>query len=425
MSNLVVRVENLGKKYSLGYEDRTFRETLTDAAQQLAWRRRTKKNAAEEIWALRDVNFEVKQGEVIGIIGRNGAGKSTLLKILSRITEPTVGRVRINGRVGSLLEVGSGFHSELTGRENVYLNGAILGMTRAEIQRKFDEIVDFAEVHRFLDTPVKRYSSGMYVRLAFAVAAHLEPEILIIDEVLAVGDVEFQKKCMGKMNDVSQREGRTVLFVSHQMAAVERLCSRALLIDKGKLRMESSDVRSVTRSYLSGEGGDDASARSEWRNSGNEFDNTWFQPQRLFLADSDGVPLKMPVRSDAEIWLHIEANFKTLDPALSIGYAIYAETGEVLYRSYQTDSNQEAWPRLQLGGTVLRTKIPPRLFNEGTHRIDLIAALYFREWILEPDTAVPSVSLVVQGGLSVSPYRNLKRVGLIAPVVPWELWKEK
>ena len=190
---------------------------------------------SEEFWALKDVNFEVKRGEVVGIIGRNGAGKSTLLKILSRITEPSDGRVEIKGRVASLLEVGTGFHPELTGRENIYLNGAILGMTRAEIRRKFDEIVAFAEVERFLDTPVKRYSSGMYVRLAFAVAAHLEPEILIVDEVLAVGDAEFQKKCLGKMKKAAAGQGRTVLFVSHSMSAVSALCHRGIVLHRGRL----------------------------------------------------------------------------------------------------------------------------------------------------------------------------------------------
>ena len=204
--------------------------------------------ATEEFWALKDVSFEVKRGEVLGIIGRNGAGKSTLLKILSRITEPSEGRVTIKGRVASLLEVGTGFHPELTGRENIYLNGAILGMTRAEIKRKFDEIVAFAEVEKFLDTPVKRYSSGMYVRLAFAVAAHLEPEILVVDEVLAVGDAEFQKKCLGKMSEVASG-GRTVLFVSHNMAAVTSLCSRAVLLVGGKLGRQG-DVAETVGAYL-------------------------------------------------------------------------------------------------------------------------------------------------------------------------------
>jgi lipopolysaccharide transport system ATP-binding protein len=391
--------------------------------QQLIRRRRADKKTGEDLWALRNISFDVNQGEVIGIIGRNGAGKSTLLKILSRITEPTTGKVHIKGRIASLLEVGTGFHPELTGRENIYLNGAILGMSRAEIQQKFDAIVDFADIEKFLDTPVKRYSSGMYVRLAFAIAAHLEPEILVVDEVLAVGDTEFQKKCLGKMNEISQREGRTVLFVSHQMNAIERLCSRALLIDKGSLRTQSADVRFVIRSYLSDEEGNALSAPSEWRNAGNQFNNPSFQPQHLFLADARGVPLTMPVTVDAEIWLCIVGDFRTLDPALTIGYAIYAESGELLYRSYHTDATEEEWPRLRLGRALLRGRIPPRLLNEGTYRLELIAALYFREWILEPG-AGPSVFLHLQGGLSHSPLRPAKRLGLVAPVVQWELCEE-
>jgi lipopolysaccharide transport system ATP-binding protein len=240
MSDVVVRVENLGKKYQLGASGRgggeryqTLRETVTDAARSLLQRNKPRA-ATEEFWALREIEFEIKQGDAVGIIGRNGAGKSTLLKILSRITEPTTGRVRIAGRVASLLEVGTGFHQELTGRENIFLNGAILGMGRNEIKAKFDEIVAFAEIERFLDTPVKRYSSGMYVRLAFAVAAHLEPEILIVDEVLAVGDSQFQKKCLGKMQDVS-RGGRTVIFVSHNMGTVVSLCRTAIGLDHGRL----------------------------------------------------------------------------------------------------------------------------------------------------------------------------------------------
>ena len=220
------------------------------------WLKQQKHKAAaseEEFWALDDVSFEIKQGQVIGIIGRNGAGKSTLLKILSRITRPTSGRVRLNGRVASLLEVGTGFHPELTGRENVFLNGAILGMSKAEIVRKFDEIVAFSEVEKHLDMPVKRYSSGMYVRLAFAVAAHLEPEILIIDEVLAVGDTSFQKKCLGKMDDISKGQGRTVLFVSHNMGMVTRLCSHSILLEKGRMTMMDS-TETVVSHYLSNGG---------------------------------------------------------------------------------------------------------------------------------------------------------------------------
>jgi lipopolysaccharide transport system ATP-binding protein len=259
MSDAVIRVENLGKKYIIGHEKQerytALRDVMANSAKGLVKSLRRGKfrepdPSSEEFWALKDVSFEIKQGDRVGIIGRNGAGKSTLLKILSRITEPTEGRISIRGRVASLLEVGTGFHPELTGRENIFLNGAILGMGREEIRRKFDEIVTFAEVERFLDTPVKRYSSGMYVRLAFAVAAHLEPEILIVDEVLAVGDAEFQKKCLGKMEDVAEKEGRTVLFVSHQMSSIENLCSRAILLESGKIIVNTTSTEAVNL-YLS------------------------------------------------------------------------------------------------------------------------------------------------------------------------------
>lgn len=246
MSDPIITVEKLSKRYVIGHRRSKadgFRHVIEDAIRHpLQWLKNWKKTLAdrrEDFWALKEVSFEVKRGEVVGLVGRNGAGKSTLLKILSRITEPTSGRIELNGRVASLLEVGTGFHPELTGRENIFLNGAILGMSRKEIQSKFDEIVAFSEIEKFLDTPVKRYSSGMYVRLAFAVAAHLEPEILIVDEVLAVGDANFQKKCLGKMKDVSGH-GRTVLFVSHNMTAVKTLCSRAVLLKNGSIEADSS-----------------------------------------------------------------------------------------------------------------------------------------------------------------------------------------
>jgi lipopolysaccharide transport system ATP-binding protein len=262
MSDIVIKAENLGKMYTIGHQANNgryvaLRDVLMQNARTL-WNK-TKDLAKgkpiiqgdtmEEVWALRDVSFDIRRGEAVGIIGRNGAGKSTLLKILSRITEPSTGRVTIKGRVASLLEVGTGFHPELSGRENIYMNGTILGMTRKEIKRKFDEIVVFAEVEKYLDTPVKRYSSGMYVRLAFAVAAHLEPEILVVDEVLAVGDAQFQKKCIGKMGDVAHA-GRTVLFVSHNMAAVEALCSRVLLLERGNVALDH-DAITVVNTYMS------------------------------------------------------------------------------------------------------------------------------------------------------------------------------
>ncbi len=254
MSDVVIRAENLSKRYAIGHGPRysTLRDALAGAARAPFRALRSngnRRNGADDefIWALKDVSFEVRQGEIVGIIGRNGAGKSTLLKILSRITDPTSGHAEIRGRVGSLLEVGTGFHPELTGRENVFLNGAILGMRKAEIARKFDEIVAFAEVEKFIDTPVKHYSSGMYVRLAFAVAAHLDPEILIIDEVLAVGDAAFQKKCLGKMGDIT-KQGRTMLFVSHNITFIEAICGRAFLLDNGQV-IDSGKAHNVAAKY--------------------------------------------------------------------------------------------------------------------------------------------------------------------------------
>ncbi|AFY72029.1 Teichoic-acid-transporting ATPase (plasmid) [Thalassoporum mexicanum PCC 7367] len=256
MPEPIIQVEHLGKKYIIGHElqtpHRSLRDAITHTTKGFVNRLKNPSMATnrEDFWALQDINFEVRPGERIGIIGRNGAGKSTLLKILSRITEPSIGRVQIKGRVASLLEVGTGFHPELTGRENVFLNGAILGMQQAEIKRKFDEIVAFAEVSKFIDTPVKRYSSGMYVRLAFAVAAHLEPEILVVDEVLAVGDAQFQKKCLGKMESVTEQEGRTIIFVSHQMAAIQNLCQRCIYLKHGQI-VADGPTDDVVRRYIS------------------------------------------------------------------------------------------------------------------------------------------------------------------------------
>jgi ABC-type polysaccharide/polyol phosphate transport system ATPase subunit len=260
MSDPIIQVENLGKKYIIGHQKQerytALRDVIANGAKSVGQKlltpmgKKVSDPTVEEFWALKDVSFEIKQGDRVGIIGRNGAGKSTLLKILSRITEPTTGRISIKGRVASLLEVGTGFHPELTGRENIYLNGAILGMGKVEIKRKFDEIVAFAEVEKFLDTPVKRYSSGMYVRLAFAVAAHLEPEILIVDEVLAVGDAQFQKKCLGKMEDVAIKEGRTILFVSHNMQAISQLTKRCIMLSEGVNQFDGSTDKAMMRYLL-------------------------------------------------------------------------------------------------------------------------------------------------------------------------------
>jgi lipopolysaccharide transport system ATP-binding protein len=295
MATPVISVSGLGKRYYLSHQKRTdtLRDSLTQKFRRLVGQAGPDADA-EEFWALRDVSFEVNQGDVVGIIGRNGAGKSTLLKILSRITEPTAGTVRLRGRVASLLEVGTGFHPELSGRENIFLNGAILGMSRAEITRKFDEIVAFAEVERFLDTQVKHYSSGMYVRLAFAVAAHLEPEILIVDEVLAVGDVQFQKKCLGKMQDVARDEGRTVLFVSHNLGALQALCQRAIRLEGGRLVGEGPAQEQIN---LYSRSTRDASAKgAAGRRVGPSLVIEDFQLPRT-VASGGGVDFRLVLRS--------------------------------------------------------------------------------------------------------------------------------
>jgi lipopolysaccharide transport system ATP-binding protein len=293
MSEPIIRVENLGKCYRIHHESRERYTALRDVISRKVKRlfspapaSQSQGSSEEEFWALKDVSFEVNQGDVVGIIGRNGAGKSTLLKILSRITEPTKGRITLNGRIASLLEVGTGFHPELTGRENIYLNGAILGMTKAEIKSKFDEIVAFAEVERFLDTPVKRYSSGMYVRLAFAVAAHLEPEILVVDEVLAVGDAEFQKKCLGKMGEVAKC-GRTVLFVSHQMAAVENLCSSGIVLKQGSISARGP-MREVINQYISNT---QHNLGFDLQSSSNRKGSGILQFRKVSFRDASTVPL--------------------------------------------------------------------------------------------------------------------------------------
>src|SRR6266702_1001943 len=305
MSDRAIRCEGIGKQYRIGERERykALRDVITDALKgpfrrirQAAGRAESNCNGKPTIWALQDVSFEVKEGEVLGIIGRNGAGKSTLLKILSRITEPTCGRAEIKGRLGSLLEVGTGFHPELTGRENIFLNGAILGMKKAEIASKFDEIVSFAEVEKFIDTPVKRYSSGMYVRLAFAVAAHMEAEILLVDEVLAVGDAQFQKKCLGKMGDVA-KHGRTILFVSHTMPSIQRLCSRCILLEGGSVKV-AGEVGRVIEVYL------EAPTSCKYVGNGDEdkpaitsAEATWTEEEgiRVTVEFVSPFPLKPPV----------------------------------------------------------------------------------------------------------------------------------
>jgi len=428
MSDIAIKVENLGKKYMIRHKKqepyKTFQDALIqggkkiiDSLNPFAPKSKEEENI-EEFWALKEINFEIKQGDKVGIIGRNGAGKSTLLKVLSRITEPTTGKIQINGRIASLLEVGTGFHPELTGRENIYLNGAILGMSRAEIKSKFDEIVAFAEVEKFLDTPVKRYSSGMYVRLAFSVAAHLEPEILVVDEVLAVGDVEFQKKCLGKMGEVS-KEGRTILFVSHNMNAVEQLCNKALLMNQGQLVKNSDDVQALIHYYLNenSEGG----LHAKWENSGGEYRNPYFCPQKFYIVDDNENLVDNYASNDDDIFITIEGEIEEIHNALCVGYALFDENNNLLYWTYATDQEEKYWPKLEKGSNILKSQLPKHLLNEGVYRIELLISLHYISWIVEPQKNAPAIFVKIQGGLSKSPYWMVKRPGILAPIIPWSL----
>jgi lipopolysaccharide transport system ATP-binding protein len=361
-----VRADRLSKRYRLGERRRyrTLREALVEATRTPFRGRRIA--ARETIWALRDISFEIRRGEVVGVIGRNGAGKSTLLKILSRITEPTSGRAELYGRVGSLLEVGTGFHSELTGRENIFLSGAVLGMRRAEIESRFDEIVAFAEVERFIDTPVKHYSSGMYLRLAFAVAAHLEPEILLVDEVLAVGDAAFQKRCLGKMSSVAS-QGRTVLFVSHNMAAVEGLCSRALLLTAGTLA-EDGPPRTVIRAYLQGGVAPHTAVTPLSDHQGRRPGSETVLREVTLLCDgteSNTVPMGGE--------LTVVARFARAEdiPNMRFGIAIEDLTGQRLMNFSPSNQAPDLLPVRTRGGEI-RCRIPRLPLLPGLYAITLI-----------------------------------------------------
>lgn len=417
MNELAIRVEGLGKRYRIGRRRAaTLRDAIGSRVRSFAPRSARPSSDETWFWALREVSFQVKRGQVLGIVGRNGAGKSTLLKILSDITEPTEGYAEIHGRVSSLLEVGAGFQDELTGRENVYLNGAILGMRKAEVDLKFDEIVAFAEVERFIDTPVKHYSSGMYTRLAFAVAAHLEPEVLLVDEVLAVGDIAFQKKCLGKMESVS-RQGRTILFVSHNVNAIEQLCSAGLILDQGRLEYFDDDIHGVINRYLAELSREQSC--TQWVNAGGEFCDERFTPSRFSITDASGEPLLTPARDDDELWLYIEGEIQTLDPALMIGYSLYAEDGNLLYSSFHTDATPERWLALRGGRCRLRSKIPRRLLNEGSYRIVLQVRLHSGIGLLPSGKFSPTIYLKLYQPSHLSPYWTQKRPGLLAPLIEW------
>ena len=372
----IIEIKNIGKKYNITHQRGGYvalRDVLTNIAKSpFRFAKHTAKRAIgletkEEFWALRNINLEIKKGEIVGIIGHNGAGKSTLLKILTGITPPTEGEIVIRGQVASLLEVGTGFHPELTGRENIFLNGAILGMTKKEIVKKFDAIVEFSGIEKFIDTPVKRYSSGMYVRLAFSVAAHIEPEILLIDEVLAVGDAEFQKKCLGKMEEVTGKAGRTILFVSHNMAAVEKLCSKTILFEKGSIVMVG-ETRKVIAHYL---------RREHEKNS--EIDS------KFPLTIKDVVVNKFIVSQkdvttqhiDGDEPFSVEVGFKTLEDLTQFRVGIYVKNslGDALFRSCVSDWHPDM-EKIRRGEYTARLEFPGKLLRAGNYFISLHLSRY-------------------------------------------------
>ncbi|MFN6481902.1 MULTISPECIES: ABC transporter ATP-binding protein [unclassified Nostoc] len=418
MSDTVIRVENLSKKYVLSHQQegssryKSLRESISNRVSSLSKKlvkssgKEIYNPAREEFWALKDVSFEIKQGDRIGIIGRNGAGKSTLLKILSRITEPSSGCISIKGRVASLLEVGTGFHPELTGRENIYLNGAILGMSKAEIKRKFDEIVTFAEVEKFLDTPVKRYSSGMYVRLAFAVAAHLEPEILIVDEVLAVGDAQFQKKCLGKMEQVGQ-EGRTVIFVSHNMTAVKNLCTCTLLLNQGKNIM-LADPDKVINTYLQTETLNVLERTFDDINKapGNEY--TRIKSIRILpdiATPYDDITTKTAITIECEFWTLIDSIYVNLSLSLD------NIQGECIFAT--------ASPSLKLNKGI-HTKlcyIPENLLNDGIYTISMMVVKDESVCLYKLENAV---SFEVRDERDIKGWHG-KWPGTVRPMLYWKM----
>lgn len=417
VSDVAIRVEGLGKEYRLrgskGSKYKTLRDSLADAAMAPVRMlrglsgRNGHHTGTESFWALKDVSFEVKRGEVVGVIGRNGAGKSTLLKILSRITEPTTGYADIYGRVGSLLEVGTGFHPELSGRENIYLNGAILGMRRADIDRRFDEIVAFAEVEKFIDTPVKHYSSGMYLRLAFAVAAHLEPEILIVDEVLAVGDAAFQKKCMGKMQDVAG-QGRTVLFVSHNMSSIATLTEKCVLLSQGNI-ICVGDTNQIIRTYLSSS----ITKRTHEILEENHGDDAF-----EFLSCKVGSnPDITEFTSDETIDINIVFQVHKQTTGLRVGFDLVNQDGVHLFRTYHDDSN--AVPiDLPPGEYQSYCRIPSNLLNSGEYYITLRAGVHAvkRLCILEHFTTFTIVNVT-----GVNAIYGGSRPGLINPALHWQV----
>jgi homopolymeric O-antigen transport system ATP-binding protein len=427
MNDIAIRVENLSKLYRIGAKQesyQTLRDTLAGAAAAPFRRIRSTFQRSDvqtfersnAFWALKDVSLEVKRGEVVGIIGRNGAGKSTLLKILSRITEPTGGYADIYGRVGSLLEVGTGFHPELTGRENIYLNGAILGMKREEIHRRFDEIVEFAEVEQFVDTPVKHYSSGMYLRLAFAVAAHMEPEILLVDEVLAVGDAQFQKKCLGKLGEVA-REGRTVLFVSHNMAALGRLCPMAVLLDNGVLAL-AGNASQVISTYLASS--EAFSGHREWSDLDIAPGDEFLRAVSAQILDLEG-ELVSDLHQDQPFVISI--TYRVLKPMMNanVGFELTNMEGDVIFMSFDADNPTLSGNGRKEGLYVAKCKIPANFLNEGIYLLNLHAGIPFhKQCILDQNTLRIEIGTAISGDGPVG-RMGARRAGILAPELDWSL----
>jgi lipopolysaccharide transport system ATP-binding protein len=423
-----ISVKNLGKRYQIGAAETKFRyNMLRDVIMDTVYapvriakalvgksERRSNQNF---VWALDDVSFDLEEGRVLGIVGRNGAGKSTLLKILSRVTEPTVGTVSVRGRVGSLLEVGTGFHPELSGRENIYMNGAILGMKRAEIDKKFDEMVDFSEVGQFIDTPVKRYSSGMYLRLAFAVAAHLEPEILVVDEVLAVGDAEFQRKCLGKMNDVAQ-QGRTVLFVSHNMSAILRLTQEAIVLKKGRLIKRAPTAEAVDF-YLSS--GQAESGQRVWEADDIPAASEPFRPVAIRLKDRGGKVVDT-IRSTEPLTVEWEYQINAPITGLRVGMYLSTMRGEYVFTAFDTDDAKEyeQFGTRQAGRYVSRCEIPADFFNEGRYSLGVNASSFgVKRYFMDENALSFNVDISGAPGMQWAELRQ----GPVRPRLNWKIEK--
>ena len=424
-----ISVKNLGKQYKIGaaqqkFQYNMFRDVIVDTLMTpvrifRALRGQGMRGATHTsmLWALKDVSFDLEEGKVLGIVGRNGAGKSTLLKILSRVTEPTIGTVSVRGRVGSLLEVGTGFHPELTGRENIYMNGAILGMRSAEIDSKFDEIVDFSEVSQFIDTPVKRYSSGMYLRLAFAVAAHLEPEILVVDEVLAVGDAEFQRKCLGKMGDVAQ-QGRTVLFVSHNMSAILRLTQEAIVLKKGQLIKRAPTAEAVDY-YLSS--GQAESGERIWGAEDIPAASQPFTPVAIRIKERGGKVVDT-VRSTEPVTIEWEYQLDAPVTGLRVGMYLSTMRGEYVFTAFDTDdaSQFEQFGARKAGRYVSRCNIPADFFNEGRYLLGVNASSFgVRRYFMDENALSFNVDISGAPGTQWPEVRQ----GSIRPRLDWKIEK--